>query len=151
MNYFGRFICFPMVVLMSFLFLTQFSTLALAGDCNQKRKTPRAPNKIYKQINPLEATAENISAGKNIYQKGAKPLACFQCHGTNGDGNGKMARGMKPNPRDFSCKAMMKDIPDGQLFWVIKKGSKGTGMMGFKTLTDEQIWQVVSYVRQFSQ
>jgi mono/diheme cytochrome c family protein len=61
-----------------------------------------------------------------------------------------MAKGMKPSPRDFSCQAMMNKISDGQLFWVIKNGSKGTGMMGFKSLNDDQIWQVVSYIRQFS-
>jgi hypothetical protein len=31
---------------------------------------------------------------------------------------------------------MIKDTPDGQLFWIIQYGSKGTGMMGFKTLKD---------------
>jgi hypothetical protein len=45
---------------------------------------------------------------------------------------------------------MMKNIPDGQLFWVIKNGSKGTGMMGFKMLSDDQIWQLVSYKRKLA-
>lgn len=58
-----------------------------------------------------------------------------------------MVRGMNPKPRDFSCQTMMKNIPDGQLFWVIKNGSKGTGMMGFKMLSDDQIWQLVSYYK----
>jgi|TARA_B100000749_G_scaffold267347_1_gene244190 hypothetical protein len=57
--------------------------LVLAGDCVQKRETPQAPSKIYKQTNPLEVTPEIISAGKKLYTKGAKPLACFQCHGIN--------------------------------------------------------------------
>jgi mono/diheme cytochrome c family protein len=148
MNSIGRYIGLLTIVMISFLFITEYS--ALADDCIQKRMTPKAPSSIYKQINPLEATPDNISAGKMLYQKGAKPLACFQCHGINGDGKGMMARGMKPEPRDFSCKAMMNSIPDGQLFWVIKNGSKGTGMMGFKSLDDNQIWQVVNYIRQFS-
>ena len=135
------------MVTMAFLFFSQYP--ALADECTQKRKTPKAPSKTYKQTNPLEATPENILAGKELYTKGAKPLACVQCHGILGSGKGKMARGMTPKPRDFSCQAMMKNIPDGQLFWVIKNGSKGTGMMGFKILTDNQIWQTVSYIRQF--
>jgi|TARA_B100000809_G_scaffold31951_1_gene27861 hypothetical protein len=57
--------------------------LVLADDCVQKRETPQAPSKIYKQTNPLEVTPEIISAGKKLYTKGAKPLACFQCHGIN--------------------------------------------------------------------
>ena len=133
-----------------FLFSFGHPALALAGDCSQKRNTPPAPDNIIKQSNPLKATAENISAGEKLYKTGAKPLACVQCHGDQGKGDGKMAMGMEPKPRDFSCQAMMKGIPDGQLFWVIKNGSKGTGMMGFNTLKDDQIWQIVSYIRQFS-
>ena len=150
MNLLRRFIYLSAVVIISFLFLFEFSTLALADDCVQKRKTPQAPDNIYKQANPLGVTPENISAGEKLYTKGAKPLASIQCHGVKGKGDGKLAMSMKPIPRDFSCQAMMKDIPDGQLFWVIKNGSKGTGMMGFKTLKDEQVWQIVSYIRQFS-
>ena len=133
-------------LLISFLFTSN----TFADDCVQKRKTPQAPSNILKQTNPLETTAENISAGEMLYKKGAKPLACAQCHGINGKGDGKMARGMNPKPRDFSCQAMMKDIPDGQLFWIIKNGSKGTGMMGFKALRDKQVWQLVSYIRKLT-
>lgn len=150
MNFFNRFIYLPAVVLISFLFLFAYPTPVLAGDCIQKRKTPQAPGNIYKQANPLGVTAENISAGEKLYTKKAKPLACIQCHGAMGKGDGKMAMGMTPKPRDFSCQAMMKDIPDGQLFWVIKNGSKGTGMMAYKNLKDEQVWQIVAYIRQFS-
>jgi hypothetical protein len=42
---------------------------------------------------------------------------------------------------------MMKDIPDGQLFWIIKNGSQGTGMMSYAGLPDEQIWQLIQYIR----
>jgi mono/diheme cytochrome c family protein len=148
MNFFGRRSCLSAIIIVAFLLFSQYS--ALAENCKQKRTTPKAPNKIYKQINPLEPTPENISSGKILYQKTAKPLACFQCHGTNGGGNGPMAKGMRPEPRNFSCKAMMEKIPDGQLFWIIKNGSKGTGMLGFKALDDDQVWQVLSYLRQFS-
>jgi mono/diheme cytochrome c family protein len=41
----------------------------------------------------------------------------------------------------------MKDLPDGQLFWIIKNGSPGTGMMPFSTLPDEQVWQLIHYIR----
>ncbi len=121
-----------------------------ADDCVQKRKTPQAPSNILKQTNPLEATPENIAVSEALYKKGAKPLACAQCHGRRGKGDGTMARGMNPKPRDFSCQTMMKDIPDGQLFWIIKNGSKGTAMMGFKSLKDNQIWQLVSYIRKLA-
>jgi len=52
-----------------------------------------------------------------------------------------------PPPRNFTCGSMMKDISDGQLFWIIKNGSPGTGMMPFVGLPDEQVWQMIHYVR----
>ena len=134
------------VLLTSFLFISN----TYADDCVQKRKTPQAPSNVLKLTNPLETTPENIAAGEMLYKKGAKPLACSQCHGRRGKGKGKMATGMTPKPRDFSCRTMMKDIPDGQLFWIIKNGSKGTAMMGFKALKDNQIWQLVSYIRKLA-
>lgn len=149
MNIKNRFVRFSSSFIVSLMFLIG-SDFALAEDCIQKRNTLQAPDNIYKQVNPLNSSTETIAAGEKLYQKDAKPLACVQCHGVSGKGNGVMAIGMTPKPRDFSCSAMMKDIPDGQLFWIIKNGSKGTGMMGFGSLIDNQIWQVVSYIRKLS-
>jgi mono/diheme cytochrome c family protein len=87
----NRVIFLSAVTALSFVFVHP----ALAEDCQQKRKTPQAPHKTYKQTNPLKATPENISAGEKIYKKGAKPLACIQCHGVNGKGDGKMERWQK--------------------------------------------------------
>ncbi len=149
MNIRNRFVHFSSGFIVSLIFLIG-SNFAFAEDCIQKRSTPQAPDSIYKQVNPLNSSPEIITAGENLYQKDAKPLACVQCHGVKGKGNGSMAMGMTPKPRDFSCLAMMKDIPDGQLFWIIKNGSKGTGMMGFGSLNDNQIWQILSYIRTLS-
>ena len=41
----------------------------------------------------------------------------------------------------------MRDLPDGQLFWIIKNGSPRTGMMAFQGLPDEEIWQLIHYIR----
>jgi mono/diheme cytochrome c family protein len=69
------------------------------------------------------------------------------CHGEQGDGKGIMGAALVPLPRNFTCGAMMNDIPDGQLFWIIKNGSPGTGMMSFLGLPDEQVWELIHYVR----
>ena len=44
----------------------------------------------------------------------------------------------------------MKELPDGQLFWIIRNGSQGTAMPAFKNLHDDQIWQLIHYLRHFS-
>jgi len=45
----------------------------------------------------------------------------------------------------------MKSLSDGQLFWIIKNGSKGTAMPAHKfTLSDKETWQVIHYLKRFA-
>ena len=115
--------------------------------CVQPRKTAQAPEEFLATTNPLAASSGAIAAGKTLFLKTAQPVACVMCHGEQGDGKGLMGAALVPPPRNFTCGAMMKDIPDGQLFWIIKNGSPGTGMMPFAGLPDEQVWQLVQYIR----
>ncbi len=118
--------------------------------CPQPRFTQKAPDNIYNLKNPFEATPENLKKGKMLYQVRAKPMPCKHCHGVKGDGRGAMAGGFDPPPRDFTCTKTIKGVPDGQLFWIIENGSPGTGMLSFKGLKDEHIWQILLYVRQLA-
>ncbi len=119
---------------------------AFAGTkCPQPRKTKSAPGAIAKKDNTKKADAAN---GKKIYLKTAKPMACKMCHGDKGDGGGKLGKALKPAPRNFTCKGAKKMISAGQMFHVIKNGSKGTGMVAHKkTLKDKEIWDVIKYIR----
>jgi mono/diheme cytochrome c family protein len=121
-----------------------------SGVCPQPRHTVKAPDEYLKRANPLEATAQNILAGKTLFQVDAKPSACRICHGISGDGLGILFHKVKPKPRNFTCIYTMEDLPDGQLFWVIKNGSPGTAMPSFKYLDDDQVWQLILYLRSFS-
>lgn len=119
--------------------------------CPQPRFTQQAPDEIYNLANPLEPTPENLKKGKMLFMTRAKPMACKLCHGVSGDGKGPMARGFDPPPRNFTCSETINGVPDGQLFWIIKNGSPGTGMLAYKSMKDEQIWQILLYVRQLAQ
>ena len=122
-----------------------------SGICPQLRKTKKAPLRYVLKQNPLYATEKNIGRGKLLYQKEAKPTACKMCHGVRGNGNGFLARGLEPAPRNFTCADTMKPLSDGQLFWIIKNGSKGTGMPAHKfTLSDKDIWQIIHYLKRFA-
>ncbi len=115
-----------------------------SGPCPQPRKTKSAPASRTKASIPAAADAE---AGKKIFQKSAKPMACKMCHGPTGEGNGKLGMALNPRPRNFTCAGTMKRVSPGQMFWIIKNGSKGTGMLAHgKTLSDKQIWNVVKYI-----
>ena len=125
---------------------------AIAGSpegstCVQPRKTAQAPADFLTKANPLPSSSGSITAGKELFLKGAQPVACVMCHGELGDGKGLMGTAFVPPPRNFTCGAMMRNLPDGQLFWIIKNGSPGTGMMAFPGLPDEQVWQLIHYIR----
>lgn len=121
-----------------------------SGICPQPRQTVTAPDEYLKLKNPLEATPQNILAGETLFQIDAKPSACRICHGISGDGLGILFSRVKPKPRNFTCVNTMENLPDGQLFWVIKNGSPGTAMPSFSYLADDQVWQLILYLRSFS-
>ncbi len=115
--------------------------------CVQPRKTAKAPSEFLTKTNALPSSSAAVQAGKELFLRAAQPVACVMCHGEQGDGKGVMGTAFVPSPRNFTCGAMMREIPDGQLFWIIKNGSPGTGMMSFSSLPDEQVWQLIHYIR----
>jgi len=136
--------------------------------CNQDRGTPQAPEEIRKLSNPLAITPETIAAGRRLYEERANPVACAQCHGTEGTGNGPLARHLEPAPSNFTCD-FYRDVPDGQLFWITREGSsfmgdepgladverpgrrdRATAMRAHRYyLSEQETWQVVAYLRTF--
>lgn len=126
------------------------SQVASAGECPQPRKTPSAPASLLKTANPHTSPAA-VQEGKELFHKTAKPFTCKTCHGVKGDGLGDRDFESTPKARNFTCKATMDSLPDGQLFWVIKKGSPSTSMFGFGgKMSDDDIWKLVSYIRTFA-
>ncbi len=121
-----------------------------SGICPQPRNTVTAPEEFLQLKNPLAATPQNILAGKTLFQVDAKPSACRICHGISGNGLGILFHRVKPKPRNFTCIRTMEGIPDGQLLWIIKNGSPGTAMPSFNYLENDQVWQLILYLRSFS-
>ncbi len=122
-----------------------------AGICPQPRNTAQAPERYFRVQNPLAPSAGNLEAGRELYREKARPTPCRLCHGLRGDGNGRLAEKLVPPPRNFTCRETMKEIPDGQMFWIIKNGSRGTAMPAHKlTLSDNEIWRLILYLRQFA-
>jgi mono/diheme cytochrome c family protein len=123
----------------------------ISGICPQNRKTSKAPSRYLKKKNPVSATSENLAKGERLFNQDAKPTACKLCHGARGNGDGSLARRMAPPPRNFTCTEVMKDLPAGQLFWIIQNGSRGTAMPAHKsTLKPEEIWQLILYIKKLS-
>lgn len=123
---------------------------SLVGKCPQPRFTEKAPAAIYNQKNPLKNSTSVMAAGEELYMETSAQVPCMQCHGEKGDGRGVMASMFDPPPRNFCCSETIDGVPDGQLFWIIKNGSPETSMPAFKNLSDDQIWQLVHYIRKLS-
>jgi mono/diheme cytochrome c family protein len=120
------------------------------GNCPQPRFTGKAPAEYFERSNPLAATLQRMSAGRQLYIGTDENGSCTICHGRDGAGNGPLARQYDPPPRNFACAKTVNNVPDGQLFWIIRFGSPDTAMPPHPTFSDEQIWQLVLHLRQLA-
>ncbi|MBI5649309.1 MAG: c-type cytochrome [Chloroflexi bacterium] len=102
------------------------------------------------------AGAEQIARGQKLYARD-----CAACHGEQGRGDGTaginlpgmamMHREMNRGPADFTNAVQMFGASDAILHGKILRGGMGTGMPEWGSLyTDEEIWNMVSYIRSFA-
>jgi mono/diheme cytochrome c family protein len=79
-------------------------------------------------------------SGREIYVN-----TCIRCHGI--DGTGVQSVRLVPAPADLSSPAVQNRL-DGTLFKRIHDGKPNTAMGAWKhALSDEEIWDVLAYVR----
>ncbi|MGA8262421.1 MAG: cytochrome c [Arenicellales bacterium] len=96
--------------------------------------------------NPLEASDDNLEAGKKLYDQN-----CSACHGPSGLGDGVAGKQLKPPPSNIAASTKMGMSTDGYLYWTIAEGGVPlhTAMPAFKgALKEDQIWQIILYIRQ---
>ena len=92
--------------------------------------------------NPLSPSPELIAAGQKLFGD-----HCSECHGDEAKGDGMMGEDLDPPPPDLTDAQWKHGDTDGEIFTVIRDGTKD-GMKKFgRKLTAEQIWQLVIYVR----
>lgn len=143
------------ITALAIVFLLFLDGLTWAADKAVMRpRVPRDQIEAARAVtNPLPAGEETIAKGKALYEGKA---FCQACHGPDGKGLGAdIAPGSLkgPLPRNFTDKKWQAARTDGELFWILKNGSKGTAMAPFipLTLTEEEAWLVLRYVRSFGQ
>lgn len=99
-----------------------------------------------KTKNPLSVDAATLDAGLDHYKDN-----CVVCHGAPGVESGEIGKGLNPDAPVLDI-PMVQKLSDGELFWTIQNGIRMTGMPAFgPTHTDEELWQVVTFVRHLSQ
>jgi mono/diheme cytochrome c family protein len=103
-----------------------------------------APARARNLKNPFSSTPETLATARIDYTN-----RCQSCHGPNGDGKGERADKLSIAPADFGDTHAMKLRTEGEMFWIITEGHKP--MPAFRgTLSDEQRWHLVGYVRTFA-
>ncbi len=101
---------------------------------------------------PGLGTEAQREAGQRVYQHN-----CAQCHGDNGDGNGDAKNFFRPTPRDFTYGLFkIRTTPSGalpsddDLKKVIREGMPYTGMPAWPGLGDDELANVVYYLKTFA-
>jgi mono/diheme cytochrome c family protein len=95
-------------------------------------------------VNPVKATPASQAQAKKMYG-----YDCVICHGEKGDGKGEIAADQKPPLKDWTDPAALKDMTDGELFYIVKNG-KGTMTGEGDRLKTDEMWNMVIYVRSFA-
>ncbi len=120
--------------------------IAFVVSCSNNRKQGFDPVVIPAKVtdemsNPLPDLVKAGDAGRPLYS-----IHCALCHGADG----KTAEAALGDQAMDLTSESVNSARDGKLFLVIKNGVKKNGkqtMPPTREITDEQIWQMVAYVR----
>ena len=113
--------------------LSSFSSLQQSDEWN-------APESAKQKSNPVPADEASIALGKKVYVK-----ECLSCHGKRVKGDGPSIATLEKSPGNLLLPKVQSQT-DGELFWKITEGRKPMPSTK-KSLTEEQRWQVVNYIR----
>jgi mono/diheme cytochrome c family protein len=94
------------------------------------------------EANPFAGDKAAQAVGLDHYKAN-----CLGCHGAPGLGTSEFAEGLHPPPPKLTT-ARVREMSDGELFWVISNGIRMTGMPAFSPSHEEdEIWKLTAFVR----
>jgi mono/diheme cytochrome c family protein len=117
----------------SILLLNLLST-ALAFGVADGGWLKNVPARDHEKTNPYRDQQDAIAAGRRVFVD-----RCSHCHGEN-------AEGIKKRPPLRSAR-VQQQATEGDLHWLLVNGNMGKGMPSWAKLPDQQLWQVITYVR----
>ena len=101
------------------------------------------PASARAQKNPVPTSPEALQDARRHFAD-----HCAVCHGNDGDANTMLGRGMYPKPPDLR-QPETQNLSDGELFWIIERGVRFTGMPAFSSHGGDQqdSWKLVLFIR----
>ena len=131
------------MILGNALILAACTTSGSSANANENATLAPVPTEYAGLTNPLGVEA--ATQGAEIFKTN-----CEMCHGPQGHGDGPAGQALDPKPRNLA--ELQTKASDDFLFWRIREGKPGTSMVAWKgILTDEQIWQIISFIRSLKQ
>jgi mono/diheme cytochrome c family protein len=135
--------------------LVTLSALVLAAcgggskPTEESTERPAAPDQYAGKTNSMAGDAAAAEKGKEVYTTN-----CASCHGDTGMGDGPSAASLDPKPKPLAQLAGI--LKDDYMFWRISEGGAispfNSAMPAWNSsLSEEQIWQVVTYLRTMKQ
>ena len=92
------------------------------------------PARDHERMNPFHEQPEAIAAGRRVFVD-----RCSHCHGEN-------AEGTKKRP-SLKSERIQQQATEGDLHWLLVNGNMRKGMPSWAKLPDQQLWQVITYVK----
>jgi len=102
------------------------------------------PAEYLNMTNPVKPTPASQARAQQIYS-----WDCAMCHGDNGNGKGEVAADQKLTVPDFRDPNSLKQLTDGQMFYIIHIGEGKMPGEGPRAKTDE-VWNLVIYLRKMA-
>ena len=116
------------------LMLIAGATIVFGQAKSEKSGSPLAnvPTNTRERQNPFANSQSARLAGKKLFVR-----HCAECHGAAAEGTGHAP----------SLLARAGSETPGTLHWFIKNGDLRRGMPSWSRLPDQQLWQVVTYLK----
>jgi mono/diheme cytochrome c family protein len=104
-----------------------------ALDASLRRHAPR-------RANPIAPTDANLLAGMKLYRNN-----CSGCHGAPGQRSNWGSEHFHPRVRQFAEEPRAR--PDWEVFWIVERGIRYSGMGGWSDLLPEDDrWRIAAFL-----
>ena len=122
------------ILITTCLVLNQYTAL---GDRNRDHQLvpelSKVPPTARDRTNPYAGDQDAYLAGKKLFQR-----HCSGCHGKDATGGNNAPTLHSPTIREAA---------PGTLFWFLKNGNLKKGMPSWARLPEQQLWQIVTFLK----